>query len=285
MFNSPVLLKFISLLLITSLLACSDHRIPGLSPSRLRLKTLIQQNGRQLVSEFQYNPQGQLSGIKTLKSDSTQRENSTYTYDSQNRLSQIQRVIQIKFPADPLKIQTESYTFSYTGAGQIAEIRYTNSTAVGLLFVCKPIYDAANQIVGNQVDSYNGYESRQFTSKYIYANSNLTAAHITFSPSSYFDYTFTYDSNINPFYGIILPTGSVDIAPAPNDPITVFVYPAKNQGIANLLSLSRNNVLNDGYNEYIYTYNNVGLPISRSARSPLPDHSVRGTLFFEYESY
>ena len=290
MFSHPVLLKLISLLLITTLFACDDHRFPGLSPSRVRLKTLTEQSGSlQLVSEFQYDQKGRLSGIKTQKSDSARSEQSTYTYDNQNRLSQIQRVIQIILPVlpqEPPIMKTDTYTFSYSGAGQIAEIRYVNNAAVGLLFVCKPLYDAAGQIIGNQVDSYNGYQSVQFASQFSYANSNLTTAQVTFSSSGQTSgYAFTYDSNVNPFYGIIMPIATLNLDPVTIAPISVFVYPPKNDGIANLLSLSRNNILSDGYNEYVYTYTSSGLPITRTARSPFPDHFVRGTLYFEYESF
>ncbi|GAB4012660.1 hypothetical protein GCM10028808_29430 [Spirosoma migulaei] len=290
MFSHPILLRLISFLLIATLFACNDHRFPGLSPSRVRLKTLTEQSASlQLVSQFQYDQQGRLSGIKTQKSDSARWEQSTYIYDNQNRLGQIQRVIQIILPVlpqEPPITKTDSYTFSYTGAGQIAEIRYVNNAANGLLFVCKPHYDAANQLDGNQVDSYNGYESVQFISQYTYSNNNLTKAHVTFVPSGQsFEYTFTYDSKINPFYGIIMPIATLNQDPVTIAPISVFVYPPKNDGIANLLSLSRNNILFDGYNEYSYTYTSSGLPISRTARSPLPDHSVRGTLYFEYESF
>lgn len=286
--NFPVRLRILSLLVLTTLFSCSDHQFPGLSPARLRVKTLTGQNGSyQLVSAFQYDQQGQLSGIKTIKSDSTRRESSTYTYDSQHQLSQIQRVIQLNVPQITTATKTDSYTFSYTGAGQISKIRYVNNAVDSLIFISKPQYDATNRIVGNQVDSYNGYQAVQFTTQYAYTNTNLTSVRITFSPGGQTsDRTFTYDSKPNPFYGIIMPIATPNMDPVTIDPVSVFAYPPKYDGIANLLSLSRNNVTSDGYNDYIYTYNSAGLPISRTAiRAGFPERFLTGVLYLEYESY
>lgn len=293
MSKHPVQLRFISLFLLTTVFACSDHRFPGLDPDRLRLKTLTEETGGQRsISEFQYDQQGKLSGIQTIQSIESipnRWHQSTYTYDNQNRLSQLQRVIRREDPQQTPKTNTDRYTFSYTGTGQIAEIRYVSDVVAGLLFVCKPQYDATNQIVGNQVDGFNGYQSSQFTSQYVYTNTNLTATHITFVPSGHTSsHHFTYDSQVNPFYGIIMPITTLNINPLPIDPISIFVYPAKYAGIANLMSLSRNNVLIDGWNKYAYTYNSSGLPTSRTsffAAGAPQEFIVSGQLYFEYESY
>lgn len=263
MTNQTIRLLWTSLLLIPFFLGCHDHRFPGLSPSRLRLKTLTEQQGSaRWVSEFLYDTQNRLSGITTTQNvDSTRSESCTYTYDNQDRLGQVNRVIRLRLPNEPTRTKTDSYLFSYTRTGQIAEIRYTNNSADNLLFICKPTYNAVNQITGNQLSGSNGFSPFLMNSQYTYTNDNLTGVSLTIPQTGQlFPYSFTYDDKINPFYGIITPTSTVNLDPMPLSPIAVFVYPPKNDGIANLMSLSRNNVLSDGYNNYIYSYNSTGLP-------------------------
>ncbi len=277
-----------SLLLISLLVACSDHRFPGLAPNRLRLKTLTEVIGsNQLISEFIYDGQGRLSNIKTYRKDTARLEYTSYVYDNQNKLTQLQRTIQTHLTPDPPRTKTDSYTFSYGTGNQITEIRYTNNAVDSLNFICKPTYNTANQIVGNSVESFNGYQFNQFTTQFTYTNKNLTTARITFLPTGQVsEFNFTYDTKVNPFYGIIMPIATLNLDPVTISPVSVFVYPAKNDGIANLMSLNQNNPTSDGYYDFVYTYNNLGLPTSRTAfRAGFPDRIVMGTLNFEYESY
>lgn len=288
MFTLPARLILTILLLTSLLIACSDHRLPSSNPSRLRVKTLTEVIGNsRLVSEFIYDAQGRLSGIKTQRTDSTRLENTTYVYDNKNRLSQIERIIHTHLTPAPPRTKTDSYTFGYNTGSQIAQIRYTNDAVDSLNFICKPTYDSAGQLIGNQVESYNGFQFIRFTTQFSYIAKNLTTARITFLPTNQLsEFDFTYDAQINPFYGVVMPIATLNLDPVTISPVSVFVYPAKNDGIANLMSLSPNNVLSDGYNDYIYTYNSVGLPTSRTAfRSGFPDHIVMGTLYFEYELY
>ncbi|OJW78025.1 MAG: hypothetical protein BGO59_28810 [Spirosoma sp. 48-14] len=275
-------------MLLSLLFACNDHRFPDLTPSRLRIKTLTEVIGSsQLVSEFFYNPQGRLSNIKTHRTDAERQENTIYLYDNQNRLSQIQRVVQTHLTNDPPRTKTDTYSFSYTIGGQIAQILYTNDAADSLNFICKPIYNSTNQIIGNQVQSYNGYQSIQFSTQFIYAGGNIKTARITFLPTNQIsEIDFSYDNKPNPFYGIVMPIATLNLDPVTIAPVSVFVYPPKNDGIANLMSLCANNITSDGYSDFIYTYNSAGLPTSRTSfRSGYPDRIVTATVSFDYELY
>lgn len=284
----PIHFILSSLVLMFLLSACDDHRFPGLAPSQLRLKTVTEVIGsNQLTSEFSYDQQGKLSGIKTYRKDTARLEFTSYIYDNQSKLVQIQRTIQTHLTPDPPRTKTDRYSFGYAGDGQIAEIRYTNNAVDSLNFICKPTYNSANQIIGNYVESFNGYQYNQFTTQFTYTNKNLTSARITFLPTGQVsEFDFLYDTKVNPFYGIIMPIATLNLDPVTISPVSVFVYPAKNDGIANLMSLSQNNPTSDGYYDFVYTYNNLGLPTSRTAfRAGFPDRIVMGTLYFEYESY
>ena len=118
----------VSLLMIGWLLACTDRQdtvSPGME--RLRVKTITQQtpNAPTRVSAFRYDGQGRLSLIIAYQSpDSTAApvENTVYTYDAQNRLTQVQRTIVRR------GTNTETYTLTYNAAGQVAELRHAPST-------------------------------------------------------------------------------------------------------------------------------------------------------------
>ena len=91
--------------------------------------------------------------------------------------------------------------------------------------------------------------------------------------------TFTYDTNINPFYGVFVIPAPYIYATAPGGIINFYTFYG---GIANELTLSQNNVLSGDGATYSYTYNAANLPTSRTTTT---GGSVTETLRFEYETY
>ncbi|MVM35968.1 hypothetical protein GO755_38500 [Spirosoma sp. HMF4905] len=282
-----------SLLLFISFFGCTDHRIPSVTPgaTRLRVKTITQEgsNGTSKVSAFKYDAQGRLSliiGYQTPDSSTASLENTIFQYDAQNRLTQAQHS-QIR-PGS----YTETYTFTYNGAGQVSGLRNMPSTfGVGIQ------YNSANQPstytkginVGGLLSSGSG--SFTFTGNNVTASSDLFTVTRLGEPSSAPKYgwsantTFTYDDKINPFYGVfIIPAPGVFLPSAGVGSFGPFY--TYYGGIDNKLNFSQNNVASatDGgvVTLYSYTYNAADLPTKRvTARG----NSVVETLYFEYENY
>lgn len=309
------------LLLAGALFACSDHRLPpitpGVSAERLRVKTITQVSGLfdtdpsyQKVSLFGYDSHGRLSSIIAyLLPDSSQGpvERNTYQYDAQNRLIQHQRVITRPYF---YKGTTERHLISYNSAGQVAEIRYFNDndspgTPI-LTFTATPQFTSSNKL-----HSYHKVLSPTFfrsppsdvrlraellLSNITFTSDNLTAYH---SQAIFDDFgggysttdsdqRLTYDNKINPFYGLFIipePIGNII-----NIRERIFSSRTYYGGLDNLINLSRNNVLSvetsnaPSLATYEYTYNSSNLPTSRTFISPY-SVGVNQKILLEYESY
>lgn len=309
---------FICLLTLTMLLACSDHRIPAVSPgssaTRLRVKTITQtiglHNNQLKISSFGYDTQGRLSSILAFQipdSSAGAVERNTYQYDAQNRLIQHQRII-----TRPLffKGTIERHQFSYNTAGQLAEITYFNDTDLPgspiLTFTASPQFTASNKLQSNQKLLNPTFIRGPFSdvrlrgdfllSNIIYTGDNLTAYHSqrigndvgSFISITDSDQKLTYDTKINPFYGLYvipIPVGSI-IDVRNNGYFNQSYY----GGLDNLFNLSRNNVLSvetsnaPSLTTYEYTYNAADLPISRTTRSSFSNFIVE-KISLDYESY
>ncbi|MFC5412405.1 hypothetical protein ACFPMF_23980 [Larkinella bovis] len=289
------------LLIATCLYSCDDHRIPTVTPGsnadKLRVKSITQQladiSSRvaavQKVSVFSYDTQGRLSGITTspLPADPTAPvENSTYSYDAQNRLTQLRRVIsQTGANPDP----EETYTYTYNHAGQVSQLDYINNTRDDMnKWQVTFTYTPGNQLL-TSFRSFSWFPvSYSEGIEYTFTGKNVTKAFLTATetraPASSSTGTrttlYTYDTKKNPFYGVF-------VIPAPYPPLSnpisgIFHYYTYYGGFDNLFNLSENNALSAGSTTYAYTYNVANLPLTRTTTA---DGKVTETLTYEYESY
>ena len=318
--TTSIIRHLVWVLFAMTLLACSDHRIPadtpGLSNARLRVKTLTHVSGlsdRQAnnvvkVSSFQYDAQGRLSSIvayQLLDSSSGPVERNTYQYDAQNRLILHQRKItRPSFYTGTM----EQHQITYNSDGQAATIKYFNDTdspgTLALGFTSSSQFTTANRLQSNQkilnpafvLSGGGGVQQRadKLLSNIIFDGDNLASFHLQAIYNDFgsaisitdSDYKFTYDDQVNPFYGLYIipvPTGLIiDIRNRNYDARTYY------GGLDNWQNLSRNNVLKyETYNAsaftYQYTYNAAHLPTSRTI---ITDYGLTvEKINYEYESY
>ncbi|RYF53454.1 MAG: hypothetical protein EOO39_40765 [Cytophagaceae bacterium] len=288
---------FVSLFMIAELLGCKDHLFivtPG--ADRLRVKTITQQvaGGASVntVNAFSYNGQGRLSSILAYQSpDSTVApvENTTYQYDTQNRLirvlhSQVRR-----------GLNSETYTLTYNTAGQLSGLGNAPST-----FNLSLQYNSANQVSSYSRSIGVGGLRSTGGGLLTFAGNNLTSASENFnvyasggSPTAPPVYgrvtntTYTFDDKLNPFYGVfIIPAPGVFLA-FPSSPGALSPFYILYGGIDNTLNLSQNNVLSAVNSSgtttlYTYTYNAANLPVSRTTTI---NSATTEVLRFDYESY
>lgn len=285
--------------LTVGFLSCEDHRIPAVSPGsvtdRMRVKTVTQEvadmggrkiNSAQKISSFNYDAQGRLSMINTFQSpDSTVApvENTVFEYDAQNRLTHARREIVRRSGSIPNPY--ELYTYSYNAAGQMTQLNYTSGDANN--WEIKLQYDAGNHLKSSyKVFSISGIfysESNEytFTGKNVTSVIRTTMLTRTLTTTNTGTINFTYDTNINPFYGIfVIPAPFIGQLSNPQGGnLSYYTYYG---GIDNLLNLSQNNLLNDGSSTYAYTYNGSHLPTTRTTTY---QGRVTETLHYEYENY
>ena len=287
----------ISLLFIAAFGACTDHRIPAVTPgsvsTRLRVKTITQEtpNNPTKVSAFKYDGQNRLSLIIAYQlpdSSVAPVENSVYTYDAQNRLTQLKRDIVRRGSA------SETYTLSYDAAGHVSLNHLPSTFGIGLRYTADNRVSGYGKVVNVPGIQYHGFGT------FTYTGNNLTLAmetvevirsggppipFINRSPNT----TYTFDDKVNPFYGVyIIPAPGV-FGPAPISG-SFGPYYTYYGGIDNLLNLSQNNVLSavsvegpaTATTTYIYTYNSANLPTSRTTTM---GSAIVETLRFEYENY
>ena len=288
---------FICLLLVGSLLGCEDHQGQGVTPgaNRLRVKTITQQltssASVSTVSAFSYDGQGRLSLITAFQTPDSlvaPVENTVYQYNPQNRLAQVQHSIVRR------GTNTETYTLAYNGAGQLSYLVNLPST-----FSIAPQYNPANQpTTYSKAISVGGLQSSGGGSL-TFTGNNLTFASETFlvyrtggSPTAppvggnVANTTYTFDTKLNPFYGVfIIPAPGV-FRPFANTPSAFGPFYTLYGGIDNPYNLSQNNVLTavnaTGTTTYGYTYNAANLPTSRTTTTAA---GVTEVLRYEYESY
>jgi YD repeat-containing protein len=293
------------LLVIVALSQCADHSLlvpPGSPPVRLRVKTITQElsDNRSKISTFSYDAQGKLSAILTYQSpDSTvsEVEYSTYSYDEQNRFTQIRHEV-VLYPRGSWPNRVEQYLYSYNATGQVSRIQYVN----GLTLTFS--YNGTNQPVGHTSNFATGGLTINGSGNFTFTGYNLTAYQTTLNmtghgvmlPSSGSNSVYTHDDKVNPFYGIYVipspyPNGFVNLQSSPGSPKAYF------GGIDNVLNLSQNNVLTEKNPlsaeaesiSYQYQYNAANLPILRIKTSTLPlsagNRITVETLHFDYESY
>lgn len=292
--------RLLILLLLGSLLGCTDHQTPT-DPTLLRLRpktlTLVMPNNITKVSTLSYDSQGIIRTIRTYQTpDSTAAETelSTLDYDSQNRLIQLRREV-TRYPRGSQPNAVELYTLSYTTGNQLGGITYANGFSLGYSYGGtdnQPVSARRNFSTGGLI--ITGSDSFTFT------GSNLTTHNTAISiaghggpgsPLSGPTTTFTYDNHPNPFFGNYIipkpyPAGLVNLTFGVRTVDTYF------GGVDNVLNLSANNVLsavsNYGTTEtYQYQYNTAGLPTLRTKTTTdnSGGTSTTETLKIDYETY
>ncbi|GAB3925748.1 DUF4595 domain-containing protein [Larkinella terrae] len=310
MFTKRLLFWAACLLVATQFSACDDH-LPGSEPSRLRVKSLTQElpdvAGRTLlaptstVSTFAYDSQGRLSTITTNRSGAV--ETSTCQYDAQNRLSQLKRTIVANPPAG--SDSEEQYMYSYNSDGQVSELTYTNNGVSGGSWVLTPTYNAANQMISSTKQFTTSGLTHTENHTFAYTDNNLTSFTATSSTNAKqtvingtLETTYTYDTRLNPFYGVFAVPAPGPVASLPTG--GVYNYETYYGGLTNLFNLSPNNVASSQSASvittgslppgptvntavtYSYTYNGSNLPTSRIKKT---NGVVEETLYYEYETY
>lgn len=280
--NYPPLKSLLLLAMLTGVLSCNDHRIPNPTPGagRLRVKSITQDlpDNKKTVSAFQYDGQGRLSMIiayQTPDSSVATVEKSTYQYNAQGQLTEFRlRGLESGSRAE---LYVRGSTYHYDATGKVSgygPLQITNS-----LFQLETIlkYGSDNRVSGfvSTPPGGSNFASLQYREfgDFTYTGDNLTSdtfdgsyvrgATVRFGPVTT---TYSYDTNINPFYGIL------------DTPTPSGGYP---------LHLSKNNVLSAVTDSgqttiYSYTYNAASLPTKRVTAT---GNSVTETLYFEYEPY
>lgn len=301
----PRILIYLTFLLVGGLSACTDHRVPAVTPgsttTRLRVKTLTLDlpDNKAKVSAFRYDGQGRLSSILTYQTpDSTVSviEYNNYQYDGQNRLTQLRREVFGNPRTDPPGV--EQYEYSYNAAGQVSGLLYRSRGE--LIFTVGLGYTATNLLSGNgKRFIIPGIDYRE-TNGFVFTGNNPTTINKSITViarggppmTSSSTATLTYDDKANPFYGVYVipapfPSGFANPTFGPN-----FIVDTYFGGVDNALNLGKNNVLTQGGGTpqggtalYQYQYNAADLPTVRVRTTTVGAVATVQTLRFEYESY
>lgn len=287
-----------SLLFFAAFSGCTDHRVPAVTPgsgaNKLRVKTITQEtpNNPTKVSAFKYDGQNRLSLIIAYQlpdSSVAPVENSVYTYDSQNRLTQLQRDIVRRGSG------SETYTFSYNGAGQVSGLRHLPSTfSIGLAYTPDNRASGYSKSLNVGGLDYSGGGTFTFTGNNLTLATNRVRIIRQGGPpipvvDASTSTNFTFDDKVNPFYGVFLIPAPGVFGPSAGSGVTNPIYTYYG-GIDNPLNLSQNNVLSAvsvtgstaTTTTYAYTYSSANLPTSRTTTT---GGAVVETLRFEYENY
>ncbi|GAB4004722.1 hypothetical protein GCM10028808_02930 [Spirosoma migulaei] len=257
----------IALGFLVSLFACSDHRLGGsLSPVRLRLKTVAG------------------GGL-----------NTTYTYDSQNRLASISKAdgslgiisygdpdhkysangldntlfVQLPNPADQTTGAITLYPRNLDGT-TFSATKYSlvNSRPGNYRFQNYQYTFDANRHISTiySVDPNVNPSGDFFT--FTYTGENITRGAYSYV-GGHFNagvFAYEYDDKINPFFGLLDP----DI-----DPLDRF---SRN----NRVKSSSSSFSNTPVTTYEYEYSSQGLPTKRTTKQ---DGTIVSVLTYTYESY
>lgn len=238
----------LSVIVLTSLIfSCSDHRLEGPSPTKkLRLKVLETVNVG--TTQFNYDGSNRVSSFIDPS-----KNTSLISYDDQNRFARVDVL------PDPNNVNKGTrYRFSYSTTSN-------NFTVYeSILGLNSPEFNGRYFILNEQkqlTNYYTGNGGDNKTENYTYTGNNITTS-VYGESRRYRTENYEYDDKINPFYGTLFGTREQQFS--------------KNN-IVKSVSKSDGGYV-DVY-EYIYTYNEQGLPTS------MREKNGKELYLFQYESY
>ena len=247
--------------LAMSLFSCMDHQLGGpSSPVRLRLKTV---QGGGFNTTYNYDTQNRLTTV--TKADGSLR---VYSYDSTGIVALMKNYPN---PTDRANgTVTAYYSTGEEGSYSKARIYNLNNGIIN-----NPIFgDSYSSIFffgnSNRITSINRRTGMAVTGNHFidfsYTGENIIAAKYTQFRFPDHDDTYEYDDKINPFFGMYDPD------------------------LSDVELFSRNNVTKINYvsrqsqpsymNTYVYEYNPQGLPVKRTTTE-----GGNEVITYTYESY
>jgi len=274
------------------LISCTDHHEPGLDKMRVRTLTreIPAEPGVKYISLLQYDSQGRLGTVfsyQTPDSAISQTQTSSYQYDQQGRLSQMDRTLS--------QGGSERYVYSYDQTGKSSKIRYTGADNEFYDFTFN--YDSDGSLLSTR-RYFNYFSALSFEQVHAYTFSlgnvsslvSTTTVVKAVPGTSIVATLLVYDGHPNPFYGVVLIPAPTKIGAPSTGNFGQYTYYG---GIDNFLHMSKNNLvlsLVKGFSQtsYEYTYNASGLPVSRRTlvKAMLDQPAVLlETLLYEYENY
>lgn len=250
----------IGLGLITSLLACTDHRLGGvLSPVQQRLKTV----SGSLNSTYTYDSQNRLATISKPTGGL-----STFIYDDVQKYTEVR---QFANASDQANGTRTTFPYSFPNKDFTTTIYSFNNGATNYYSMIDEIHYTVDPLTPSHLRSVTRYyySTQRDVRVYEYTGDNITKGTFSFGRVSLGDKTYEYDNKINPFFGSTDPD------------------------IDDIQRFSRNNVVKitstyppiaGGYPDevitYAYEYNQQGLPTKRTTTQ-----GGTGVTTYSYESY
>ena len=244
-------------LLICSVLACTDHRLNPVAPSGLRLKTTLNVNSGSspFNTEYTYGSNNRVTSFTT-----TLGTKGVFTYDEKNQYKQFNYFYQL---ADESRGERTLFQYSQDGNSLTVNTNFFENGNQGSIFkTTRYEFDADKRLLGSSTG--DGPGSTVETSTYQYTGGNITSQSIIANGTTRIT-AYEYDDKPNPYYGLIAPDiGEIRRFSRNNVTKITDVTPGEPQRV---------------FGEYFYEYNAQGLPQKQILRT--------GTqmVLFTYESY
>ncbi len=236
------------LLMVSTILACSDHAFPPSSALGFRLKTLEKANGSTTLTYDQNN--------RVASYTNSFGEKGLFFYDDQGRYTEFKRLADAQNPTIGTRMLftysngTNDFTFNRYSFQSSSENRIANGTYK---------VDSNKRVTGFEefAPALNGQD-------YEYTGDNITTIKFVVG-RSLTTRTYEFDDKPNPFYGLILP-GFDEYLRYNRNNVTK-VTGVDQTGGKQILE------------EYIYEYNDKGLPTKVTKKDGT------GEIRLSYESF
>ncbi|GAB4018539.1 hypothetical protein [Spirosoma koreense] len=248
------------LALSLSLFACTDHRLGGpSSPVRLRLKSV---QGGSLNTTYTYDSQNRLARV--TKADGSLRVYSYSTTDYPG----VPLFKEYPNPADQTKgTATIYYSNGEAGSYTYARTRPLFNSEINFGATLRTFYLYGNSNRITSVDHHLGEDITGINpASFIYTGENITTANYNTFRFPDHDDTYVYDDKINPFFGMLDPDLS-DVELFSRNNVTRIDYTSRQSQPSYMKT-------------YAYDYNAQGLPIRRT--------TIQGgneVITYTYETY
>lgn len=250
----------VSVGLAMSLFACTDHRLGGvLSPARLRLKTA---EAGSLNSTYTYDSQNRLATLS--KNDGSL---GVYKYDDVNKYAELRQYVN---PADQTSGVHITFPYSFDGTDFTSTTYTFNSYNYfgNTVDVARYSFDPNNKghiiyVARNTLSP--GIDQRS----YQYTGENITKRRFSQGRILYGDKVYEYDNKINPFFGSTDPDiDDIQRFSRNNVVKTTLSPPIGTSGIPDQITV------------YEYEYNSQGLPTKRTIKQGGTE-----VITYTYEAY